>query len=149
MAERVVIAVAKSSEKKRMPVDDFLWGAGLVFVLALSLLAIGPLFAALPKPSTIPTVTITCPQGNVESCVFSPSALSVQSGRSLLVSSQGTYSHTFTSRLTVAAGDPPEPLFHLDLNGEDAKALQITYQPGAYEYFCKFHSWMTGSITIA
>jgi len=140
--------VAKSSQKQGTPVDDFLWGAGLVFVLALSLLAIGPLFAALPKPSTIPTVTIACPQSNIESCVFSPSTLTVQPGGSLLVSSQGTYSHTFTSRQTVPALDPPEPVFHLDLNGADAKALQIIYRSGTYEYFCKFHSWMTGSITI-
>jgi plastocyanin len=73
---------------------------------------------------------------------YVPETLTVQVGREVIWFNGDTAAHTVTS-----TGSPPVPFDSANMNPGDV--FKFTFrEAGSYEYYCTYHPWMTGQVTV-
>jgi plastocyanin len=75
----------------------------------------------------------------IASFAFSPSSLSVPVGATVTVTNKDNVAHTWTAKSGAFDSGPLAP----------GASYSFTFtQPGTYDYFCRIHSFMTGSVNV-
>jgi plastocyanin len=72
---------------------------------------------------------------------YSPTPATVKAGRRISVSNGDSAPHTLTDRATGRAFDSGT------VNGGETGSVTFS-KPGTYAYFCEFHPYMKGSVTV-
>jgi plastocyanin len=73
---------------------------------------------------------------------FTPATLNVKAGTTVTVTNSGSTTHTFTS----VSGPAPFDTDRLD----QAASAQVKFdKAGTYDYHCKIHSQMTGTVVVS
>lgn len=75
----------------------------------------------------------------IEDFSFDPAELTVAAGATIAVQNAGSSSHTFTSE---------EGGFDVELGGGESGEATAPAQPGEYDFVCRFHSNMQGTLTV-
>ena len=70
---------------------------------------------------------------------FEPSELAVAAGATIPVTNDDDAAHTFTS---------DDGGFDVEVGGGDSGEATAPSEPGDYEFRCRFHSSMTGTLTV-
>ena len=70
---------------------------------------------------------------------FDPDTVTVASGGVVSVSNEDGTTHTFTS---------DDGGFDCEISGGESATVLVDAPPGEYEFHCKIHSSMTGTITV-
>ena len=94
----------------------------------------------------------------VENIAFAPATLEVDAGTEVTwTNADANVVHTATSGLPGDKGVPgldngtrpkPDGVFDGEMDGEDASFSFTFDEPGTYDYFCRVHQSMTGSIVV-
>jgi len=109
-----------------------------------SLLAAATSLAAMSPPggqavAASHVVQAVEPSGDFHSWTFQPNTLTVAVGETVVWTNAGHANHTVT------ANDKPFD------SGNLAPGQSFSWtasQPGTYAYFCSYHPWMTGTVTV-
>lgn len=96
--------------------------------------------AALPAGLTAAPARAASHQVTIEGFAFSPAALTIAAGDTVVFANADSAPHTATD--ANGAFDTGR------LNRGESVALTFS-APGTYSYFCMFHRRMTGTITVA
>lgn len=86
-------------------------------------------------------VTGTAAHIKIHNFTFIPRSLTVKAGTVITVTNLDQTAHTATSSASPAAFDTGT------LAGGQSKTIKLG-KPGRYSYFCQFHAFMTGTITV-
>jgi plastocyanin len=71
---------------------------------------------------------------------FSPASVSIQRGAKVTFTNQTQADHTVTANGGAFNFDPVVP----------GQSVSFTFSaPGTYSYYCQFHTYMTGTITVS
>jgi plastocyanin len=70
---------------------------------------------------------------------FSPTELTVAAGATIPVTNEDSAAHTFTSE---------DGGFDVEVEGGDSGEATAPDEPGTYDFVCRFHSSMTGTLTV-
>jgi plastocyanin len=70
---------------------------------------------------------------------FDPAELAISSGDTIEVTNEDDTRHTFTSE---DAG------FDEELDGGSSASVTVTAEPGTYDFMCRIHTNMKGTITV-
>ena len=122
-------------------------GGALVFLL-VSLLVSAP-SASLPPVNAVSTVVVTMPNGAGDPSGapgYSPDTITVVIGANNTVTWENSDPtvHTVTS-WSVPAGAAEFDSGYIQSNGVYTQTFTI---PGAYQYHCTLHTWMSGTVLV-
>ena len=107
--------------------------------LLLTVLAVG--CAAQPASSPAPAVAGT--QISIKGFAFNPNQPSVTKGATVTWTNEDGTTHTITS------GTPGSATGKFDQSLDGGKTFSFTFaDTGTYEFFCKIHQTMRGTITV-
>jgi len=116
---------------------------------AVVLLGQGTTTASLAAAGTTATgsttVTITI-KPSLHGWTFSPRNQTLAVGQSLQIHNTTNTTHSFTSVALGANG----PLFNVTIHPGETKPVPVapTLTDGVYSYYCRFHTFMTGALTV-
>jgi plastocyanin len=94
-----------------------------------------------PAPAATPAAAPVTTSIAIKTFTFSPTPATVKAGRPITISNADASPHTFTDRATDRAFDSGT------IKGHSHGSVTFS-KPGTYAYFCEFHPYMKGSITV-
>lgn len=112
-----------------------------VAAIAVSALAAAVALASLYEPAPIVTVEIVNEGTTPDEATYAPAAITVQQRTTVVWKNTDASAHTVTSRSPSAAFDSGVmiPGAEFEFTFEDSRA---------FEYYCKIHPMMTGSVLV-
>lgn len=108
-------------------------------VIAVVALALGQSRASVSTKGSSAVVTGKLASIKIANYAYQPTALTVRAGTKITVTNSDQTAHTATARTgafdsgTVTSGKP--------------QSFTVT-KPGVYHYYCQFHAFMSGTITV-
>jgi plastocyanin len=115
-------------------------------IAAIVVAGAGLALAAGPPASPASHASVVAAGGRVElkihNFAFVPANLTVKPGTVITVTNLDQTAHTATSTATPPAFDTGT------LQPGQSKTIKLE-KPGRYSYYCQFHAFMTGTITVA
>jgi plastocyanin len=106
---------------------------------------------AAPAAGSVERETVT-----IEGLSFTPNELTVDAGTTVEWTNDDPVEHTVTSGTKgaqgvpgVSKGKPDRPDGDFDAQLAPGKTFSFTFDtPGTYEYFCRIHGGMTGTVVV-
>jgi plastocyanin len=84
-----------------------------------------------------------------DNLTFTPSSPTISRGQSVCWENLGTASHTVTALVTVSNGTTVDTLWNIDAQlNPDLVVLAAFTTVGNYDYHCRLHSGMRGTIQV-
>ncbi|MDQ6729696.1 MAG: cupredoxin domain-containing protein [Actinomycetota bacterium] len=108
-------------------------------VVAVAALALGHGRSTVPAAMTSAVVSAKTTSIKIVNYAYGPAALTAKVGTKLTVTNADQTAHTLTARSgSFDSGT---------VNPGGSKTFVLT-RPGQYTYYCQFHAFMTGTITV-
>ncbi len=111
----------------------------IAVVVAVAALALGHSRSAAPAAKTSAVVSAKTTGIKIVNYAYGPAALTAKVGTKVTVTNADQTAHTLTAR---SGGFDSGTV-----NPGRSKTFVLT-KPGQYTYYCQFHAFMTGTITV-
>jgi len=88
----------------------------------------------------------SCPANDYAVCGFSPRTATVPFGSPVFWTNNGRLNHTVTS-----TGYPSTAGTHFDsgiIHPGEIYNFELSTKAGTYTYYCRIHTWMTGTVVV-
>lgn len=115
-----------------------------VAAIAVSALAAAVAFAGLYEPAPIVTVEIINEGTTPDEATYEPASITVQEHTTVVWKNTDASAHTVTSK----SGGDPDKVFDSGVMGPDAEFEFRFETADMYDYYCKIHPMMTGSVLV-
>ncbi len=112
----------------------------VVAALAVALLVGSVVGLTRSRDTAVPAASPGGTDVDIVDFVFTPKALTVSVGDTVTFTNADNAVHTATGRGTDVVDSP-------DIRTDETYEVTLA-EAGSYEYFCKFHPFMTGTITV-
>lgn len=115
-----------------------------VAAIAASALAAAVVIASLYMPSPVVTVEIINEGTTPDEATYEPATITIQPRTTVLWKNTDASAHTVTSK---SEGDP-DKVFDSGVMGPNEE-FQFTFETsGTFEYYCKIHPVMVGTVVV-
>jgi FtsP/CotA-like multicopper oxidase with cupredoxin domain len=127
---------------------------GLVAIGAVLAVLLGPAGSSLALPPGVPSAHVTAATAPDSATIeiidvftgFVPKNVTIAKGGTLFVHNNDSMDHSITSQ---AVGSDGNPLFNVKVPPGAMKQVPVsTLGGGTYDFYCRFHPQMTGSLVI-
>ena len=122
---------------------------GIAAIVIIVIIAVSAYYFYGMPPAPAATINIqdsaNCTPVGLAACQFNPNSASIATGKSVKWQNTGSSTHSVTFFTNNSTGTPPSGQASIDAG----QSYTATFSTGTYYYYCTYHNWMKGTITVS